>query len=395
MSSWEAAVAYLQIQIAGPADSQIALAQQIGLQLDETLPVVVAGSLLRTSLQEALKLDSSIPTQPGSYELLGRLERDLGVDPHRAELIESQADVEAWIAVRHAQRSIQYLQELQPNTGDLLSVEKGSNSFEGEVSSIGLDGKIFFRGGAGRCAWPHQASMIHRTGSIEYSAKQLAIENTLAITRLGSSYRFGRSPDLSPFEVNSRPTIEDLAALERTLESAPDEAPLQRLFEERRCLLAHLVPGNHATFVIPQAKLANQYVADFLIAGVSSRGFTWCFVEIESPKAPLQIRDGQASKQLRKALHQIGDWREWITNNISSAQKPKSKDGLGLKDIRADADGLVLISRANASPDSSVLRNQIWTSQRVQVRTYDWIVRMARENTIAGPHLGVNQDEAD
>jgi hypothetical protein len=99
-------------------------------------------------------------------------------------------------------------------------------------------------------------------------------------------------------------------------------------------ILAYLVTGNHGLYVIPQVRFGKEYVADFLIAANTSAGLWWTLVELESPTAHLTISDGQPSKQLRKAIQQITDWREWLAINSDYAHRSIEERGLGLPGIR-------------------------------------------------------------
>jgi hypothetical protein len=101
-------------------------------------------------------------------------------------------------------------------------------------------------------------------------------------------------------------------------------------------------------------------------------------VEIESPNAPLTIAGGQHSHQLRKAIQQIIDWREWLSDNAAYARQSKAENGLGLSGIRADARALIIISRESLIATSGKNRARELGERNVEIRTYDWLLHASR-----------------
>ncbi len=130
---------------------------------------------------------------------------------------------------------------------------------------------------------------------------------------------------------------------------------MQLLLERHPEILAYLVDGHHGAYVVPQVSLGKEFVPDFFVAGQTSAGIRWTLVELESPTASLSIADGQASSQLRKAVKQITDWREWLADNADYARRGIKENGLGLPGIRHDARGLIAAgtSRTNLTAYAS------------------------------------------
>jgi hypothetical protein len=108
------------------------------------------------------------------------------------------------------------------------------------------------------------------------------------------------------------------------------------------------------------------------------------------------IADGQASAQLRKAVKQIEDWREWLQNNLDHARRSRREQGLGPFGIRPRARGLTLIGRGWSSADTEALRNQLWERHQIDVRTYDWLLReSSTERDVFGVLDIEHDDEPD
>ncbi|MEV6362146.1 Shedu anti-phage system protein SduA domain-containing protein [Nocardia asteroides] len=163
------------------------------------------------------------------------------------------------------------------------------------------------------------------------------------------------------------------------LRAATDEKPLQKVLEQYPELLAPLVTGNHGTWVIPQTRLAGTYIPDFVIAGITSAGIEWVLIELETPAVRLHTNDNGYTAQVRHGMKQIKDWRGWLENNLDMARRPQSEHGLGLPGIRARPRGIVIASRSSGpTMDVDRTRQDTYDEERIEVMTYDRLVRMNR-----------------
>ncbi|MGW2144064.1 Shedu anti-phage system protein SduA domain-containing protein [Nonomuraea bangladeshensis] len=186
---------------------------------------------------------------------------------------------------------------------------------------------------------------------------------------------------LSPWKVDRIPTLVAPEALGDALASASEERPMQVVLEKHPSLLAHTITGNHGTWVRPQVQFGNHYMADFLIAGYTSGGLRWTLVELESPiKRLTNPGNGRASLTLRHAIDQIEDWRRWLATNLAYARASREDGGLTLPGITADARGLIIIGRDDIADAASHIRDLQFKNSRIEVRTYDWLVRAAEES---------------
>lgn len=93
--------------------------------------------------------------------------------------------------------------------------------------------------------------------------------------------------------------------------------------------------------------------------------------------APLHIRNQQASAHLRRAIQQITDWREWLPVNLDYTRRSSTENCLGTRGIRADAQGLIIIGPGRLSDVPDPLRLRLTTEQKIEARTYDWLLRAA------------------
>src|SRR3954452_24314875 len=79
---------------------------------------------------------------------------------------------------------------------------------------------------------------------------------------------------------------------------------------------------------------------------MSSSGYEWQVVELQSPRARLFVpSSGRQSEQLDEGLRQIAEWRRWLADNRDYARRPRARNGLGLVDASDRDPGLLIIGR--------------------------------------------------
>lgn len=175
-------------------------------------------------------------------------------------------------------------------------------------------------------------------------------------------------------------TIQDVAEFEAVLDAATSERPLQHFLAEHPIILAQrVVGGGHGRWVIPEKRLGSEHAVDFVVGEKSSIGFEWAAVELESPTHKLFTKKGDPTKELTHAIRQITDWRAWLAQNQNYASRPRTDQGLGLTDIRADVPGFIVIGRrAAVSDETKARRRQLGTQSNIRIHTYDWLLDVAR-----------------
>ncbi|MGK9465081.1 Shedu anti-phage system protein SduA domain-containing protein (plasmid) [Streptomyces sp. G6] len=179
------------------------------------------------------------------------------------------------------------------------------------------------------------------------------------------------------WRINFPATPAAIEALRDALETADDEAAMQRLLEKYPALLAPTVVGTHDTWIRPQVQLGNHYMADFMIAGQTSLGVQWTLVELESPVSRLtNPGNKRATVTLRHAVDQIEDWRRWLSTNLHYARAARDADGLGLPGITAEVPGLIIMARETYDDAVSEIRELHARRSYIHVRTYDWLMRI-------------------
>lgn len=357
-----------------PTTEQLQLAELAEVRIPDGSPKIVAAVKLRMALAEELHLPHASPLSDRHENRLHILHRswDPPIDP------DSDDEAYAWVEYLRLKRRRERLAELEINAGDVVKTKNGELA---EVSSIGQDGRVFFKGGLGSRAWPDVVNLIARAndGSDGAAVARREAANSAARRRPPSAWSLPRQTDLSQFVIETVVSEDDIEELEAIISSANDERPIQRFLAENGHLLTTLLVG-YERYCLSQKHLGSEFVPDFIIGDVSSLGVRWILVELETPRSGIYLKRGaQLDKYARKGADQVIDWRNWLANNISYAQNPRSKGGLGLFDIREKSDAIVLVGRRSSMPETTdAKRIEYRQSSNIQIHTYDWLLDALR-----------------
>lgn len=376
--SWDEAVGELEKKIGPITATQKRLARFAKLTLPNDIPSLLAAALLKSKLAEDLHLEPERPCTETQLELIS-LFRSYKVKNIKKPKLYNEAS--ALINYLFLIKRIKYLNKLKIYKGDICSliVEKEQNVFE--VSSINEEGKIFFKGVGG--AWPDKLRIrcrkddhSPRAKKLREAAKNLAAQRKKAIIWSSSSKR-----ELEEYEVKEPLTQDIIRSFSEIIETSSDEKPIQKFIQEHPQIISVILTG-HFRCVLPTPQLGNQYIPDFLICDQDSMGTKWIFIELETPKSAITLKDGKEfDLSTRKGCGQILEWREWFTNNLDYARRPKKKDGLGLIDLRPDSEGLVLVGRRRLLNDNvRPIRKRYEENNRIKIHTYDWLIEALWES---------------
>jgi hypothetical protein len=117
--------------------------------------------------------------------------------------------------------------------------------------------------------------------------------------------------------VGREPSAQTVDDFERALGDAADERPLQTYLASFPVLLAPLAQPGRKVWCLDRPRLGSEFIPDFLLASITSVGFRWTMIELESPTERALTRAGLPAKKLAEALKQVRDWRTWLTDNVS------------------------------------------------------------------------------
>lgn len=158
-------------------------------------------------------------------------------------------------------------------------------------------------------------------------------------------------------------TVDDF---ERVLGDATDERPLQMFLASFPVLLGPLAQPGGALWCLDRPRLGSEFVPDFLLASLTSVGFQWTMIELESPTEKALTRASLPAKKLAEALKQVRDWRTWLIDNVAYARGER-----GLKDIDANCPAVVVIGRRGSLDPKQVKTYRALSANGITIMSYD------------------------
>jgi hypothetical protein len=248
-NNWREAVADIQQTTRRATDRQHRIAAIAGIALPKHMPQLVAAARLQNALGADIGSTDESYVNEVQEEILTALKTSklrITTPPRNSE------EARAWIAFLRLKRRKQALTNLKLMTGDIVEVS-GINDAN-EVSSIGSNGRVYFKGSGGGGAWPDQLTVLCRKDDTTKKAGELkrkAINSAALRARIGS-WTLAKQDELKRFEVTAPLTLQTVQELERVIEAAQDEAPIQGFIEKHPETLAALL-GGAGRFVLPDA----------------------------------------------------------------------------------------------------------------------------------------------
>jgi len=371
-ASWTDAIKEIRIHVGRTTATQHRLAKVAGILLPKSLPALVAAVRLQIALRAHLALGSRGAAREDQVEYLRGLL--IGQDK-RCLKSESHEEAVAWMQYWHLKRRSIALRELHFAAGDLVRGEHAAPEEVDEISSIGGDGTVWLCGRGAR-AWPDLLELVARAGDTTPSVARLRrLAANRATRRQKPGWSGSKEEALKKFDTRQRVDNEEIEQLRMVIDAAQDEKPIQEFLQARPHILGSFMRGPRR-YVLPQVKLGERYVPDFLMADVDSTGPRWVYVEIETPNSPVALKTKRdLEKHARDGLAQVREWREWIQSNLDYANRSRRDGGLGLYGIRPSDEGLVLVGRRHLlNPHASSLRKQISETASIRICTYDWLL---------------------
>lgn len=187
---WREPARLLAVSYGPPSEAQVALAAHAELDLPSDTPHTVAAALLMDALAPTLvRTPASPPTRAQLLFL-----RDLGHDWRGAPWKATRRVASGLIVVLVSRRRALALEFLRPAVGDLVGVTRPPRHEDDTlttgplsrplppslvVSSVSGSGRVNFRGGSGRAAWPEHITMLARAADVWADAATRHQQQTL------------------------------------------------------------------------------------------------------------------------------------------------------------------------------------------------------------------------
>lgn len=153
---------------------------------------------------------------------------------------------------------------------------------------------------------------------------------------------------------------------ERVLADAADERPVQTFLAARPILLGPLTPPGGDFWCLDRPRFGAEWVPDFLLASITSVGFRWVLIELESPNKSALTKAGLPAQKLAAAQKQVRDWRTWLTDNVAYA-----RGELGLTDIEATCHAYIVIGRRGSLEPNQAKTYRALSTEHTTVMSYD------------------------
>jgi hypothetical protein len=128
--------------------------------------------------------------------------------------------------------------------------------------------------------------------------------------------------------------------------------------------------------VISKVPLGADHVTDFVIGrDKASYGFSYEFVELESPHTPAFTSKGHPSSRLSMAVQQVLNWQTWLNANRSEAKKLFPSSPFRLYDTPSFS-FTIYIGRSSNRPDQLLaLRNTYAQQLDINIHGFDNLTR--------------------
>jgi hypothetical protein len=149
--NWRDAAADVEQVTAPTTERQHQLGAVAGITLPKEMPQLVAAARLQTALGADIGSGDEVDIDEVYADLMASLQTPTLRITTPAE---NRAEARAWIAYLYLKRRQHALERLELMAGDIVGID-GSEQVA-EVSSIGSQGRVYFRGTGSGGAWPDQ-----------------------------------------------------------------------------------------------------------------------------------------------------------------------------------------------------------------------------------------------
>jgi hypothetical protein len=168
--------------------------------------------------------------------------------------------------------------------------------------------------------------------------------------------------------------LEQLAAhlpdeLQRIVDVAQDERPIQKWCEEKPVSLLPFLSGVDRGWVFGRPKLGAEFIPDLMLCHLDSSGYHWHLIELENPRYSALTNSAGQNAKLTHAVQQVLDWRIWLRENVQYARSE-----LGFQDLDGEFEGYVIIGRRREMSRREKNRYRELSRDKLTVMTYDRFV---------------------
>ena len=215
--TWKEVVEAIRPMLGTATHKQRQLIEFLGLEIQKDLPLLVVAAKLRDYLGDVIGIPAS--TEPNEYTLA--YIESLSNQNDRQIKPQTKSEAEAWVNHLHLRRRVEHLEKTKIEAGDI--VEATTSNRIAEVSSIGDEGRVYFKGGHGAGAWPDILRVRARRNDNSPGAAKMRVEarNCEALnTRIGF-WSESKHRELVEYAINDQVTEYDIDQLEQVISVCP------------------------------------------------------------------------------------------------------------------------------------------------------------------------------
>lgn len=364
-------------------EGQRKIARCLGLSICDEIPKTVYAAKLRNELAEELCINDDEVAPKGLVAYTKRLAEELKIN---AEINEDtkKTECEAWMRFFWGMQNLAASKKNRFQPGDVVALKEDIDETLYIISSFSHDGMVYFKGGRKK-AWVGKIKLKAKASSIDNELLREA-NNNIELHSRSHKWSIEKAEKIKKYKIAENYDEYLVERFDEILRSAKDEKPLQKFIEKYPQILGVTLIGE-PKYLIPQKRLGADFVPDFLLADVDSSGISWTLVELETPISSIYLQSNDFDRYTRKGISQVQDWREWLTQNLSYANKPKQENGLGLTGIRPDCDALVLVGKRSLLLEHNpAKRKRLWEHDRIRIRTYEGLLEALNSRVMNGFH---------
>lgn len=140
--------------------------------------------------------------------------------------------------------------------------------------------------------------------------------------------------------------------------------------------------GHHDAYLFPEQKLGTDYIADYMLLGKNSDGYSIVLVEFEDANTDFILKSSNTeAESVRKGITQIRDWKRWMDSNKDFFMKNCGLYSYGIDIPTSRIYYYLVVSRREYMDERATeLRSQlIYEMQNLKIVSFDRLVDNVRK----------------
>lgn len=146
--------------------------------------------------------------------------------------------------------------------------------------------------------------------------------------------------------------------------------------------------GHHDAYLFPEQKLGTDYIADYMLLGKNSDGYSIVLVEFEDANTDFILKSSNTeAESVRKGITQVRDWKRWLDSNKDYFMKNCGLYSQGIEIPTSRIYYYLVVSRREYMDERAAeLRSQLmYEMQNLKIVSFDRLVdnvyKLSRYNT--------------